>query len=444
MPRTLPELSRALPSPWMAFFTGLAGVGLVMKGHSPAHQGLGVALVLGASLWLYWGQRNSRGLIKRLLSIIPVERKDESLFREAPKVWAELERENRELRLLNLREDQLRRTILASLKAGVIVLDSNKEVRLFNRSAQSLLGTSSRITLGTPLVGVFRDPLCLSNLARAFAGEGAEWDLKRDPKVLRVRAFPIDLDPTETSPGHGVLVTLDDITRQEALETTRQKFISNASHELKTPTTSIRIAAENLLEGNQVLPEGDMSLRIIIRSVERMTMLLNDISELSRIETGAMPLEPAPILLEGFLEGILEDVASLARPRQIRLVSHIEGCLEQIPLVTDPHRLYQLLDNLLSNAIKFSPEGSEVKLTADREGEWVSISVVDQGPGIAEAEQSRIFERFYRSPLTRGVPGTGLGLAIVKHLASLMGGEISLRSTPGGGATFTLRLPLAD
>ena len=259
-----------------------------------------------------------------------------------------------------------------------MVLDSNREVRLSNRAAQSLLGSSSLITLGSPLVGVFREPLCLSNLARAFAGEGAEWDLKRNPKILRVRAFPIDLDPGET---YGVLVTLDDITRQEALETTRQKFISNASHELKTPATSIRIAAENLLEGNLVIPEGETSLRIIIRSVERMAMLLNDISELSQIETGATALEPAPILLGGFLEGVLEDVSSQAQARQIRLTSHLEEGLEETTLITDPHRLHQLLDNLLNNAIKFSPEQAEVKLLGARDGEWVSLSVVDQGTG---------------------------------------------------------------
>ncbi|WP_005033918.1 sensor histidine kinase [Holophaga foetida] len=441
MPRTQHELSRALPSPWLAFLLGILGTGLLAKASDPTNQVLGWLMLLGATGWLFWGQRTSRMLIKRLLSVIPVERKDESLFREAPKVWAELERENRELRLLNLREDQLRRTILANLKAGVVVLDSNREVRLSNRAAQSLLGSSSLITLGSPLVGVFREPLCLSNLARAFAGEGAEWDLKRNPKILRVRAFPIDLDPGET---YGVLVTLDDITRQEALETTRQKFISNASHELKTPATSIRIAAENLLEGNLVIPEGETSLRIIIRSVERMAMLLNDISELSQIETGATALEPAPILLGGFLEGVLEDVSSQAQARQIRLTSHLEEGLEETTLITDPHRLHQLLDNLLNNAIKFSPEQAEVKLLGARDGEWVSLSVVDQGPGIAETEQSRIFERFYRSPLTRGVPGTGLGLAIVKHLASLMGGEISLKSSLGAGATFTLRLPLAE
>ncbi|MBP1626018.1 MAG: hypothetical protein H6Q00_493 [Holophagaceae bacterium] len=441
MPRTPHELSRALPSPWLAFLLGVLGTGMLAKAGDPANRVMGGLLLLGATVWLFWGQRKSQGLIKRLLSVIPVERKDESLFREAPKVWEALERENRELRLLNLREDQLRRNILANLKAGVVVLDSNREVRLFNRAAQSLLGSSSVITLGSPLVGVFREPLCLANLAKAFAGEGTEWDLKRDPRILRIRAFPIDLDPGET---YGVLVTLDDITRQEALETTRQKFISNASHELKTPATSIRIAAEDLLEGNLVVPEGETSLRIIIRSVERMAMLLNDISELSQIETGATALEPAPILLGGFLEGVLEDVSSQAQARQIHLSSHLEDGLESTTLVTDPHRLQQLLDNLLSNAIKFSPEQAQVKLMASREGEWVSLSVVDQGPGIAEAEQSRIFERFYRSPLTRGVPGTGLGLAIVKHLASLMGGEISLRSTPGSGATFTLRLPLAE
>nr|WP_320131656.1 ATP-binding protein [uncultured Holophaga sp.] len=435
------ELSRALPAPWVPFAAGMLGMALLVGGSAMVHKVLGGLILLGGALWLAVGFLNSRHLIERLLRVIPVERKDESLFREAPKVWAELERENRELRLLNLREDQLRRTILANLKTGVIVLDTQKEVRSFNKAAQGLLGSSSLITLGSPLVGVFREPQCLTSLGKAFAGEGTEWDLKRDPRILRVRAFPMDMAPGES---YGVLVTLDDITRQEALEKTRQKFISNASHELKTPATSIRIAAENLLEGELVHPEGETSLRIIVRSVERMTMLLNDISELSKIETGATVLAPCPFILGDFLAGVLEDASSQAQPRNIRMVSQIAPELEERTVVVDPNRLHQLLENLLSNAIKFSPDGAEVKLSTSTDGHWLALAVSDQGPGIPESEQVRVFERFYRSPLTRGVPGTGLGLAIVKHLASLMGGEIALESRPGHGATFTLRLPLAD
>jgi two-component system phosphate regulon sensor histidine kinase PhoR len=265
-----------------------------------------------------------------------------------------------------------------------------------------------------------------------------EWNLRRDPRVLRLRAgaFPF---PDE---GQGVVLTVDDITHQEALETTRQKFISNASHELKTPVTGIRIAAENLLDGQEVLPEGQANLKAILRATDRMTLLLDDISELSRIETGALRLERERLDVAAFTTQVVEDQTPQAQARAIALKVDVHQDLRGATFVADPLRLDQLLGNLLSNAIKFSPEGSQVHLAVRQVGPALLWQVRDQGPGISEADQKRIFERFYRAPATRGVPGTGLGLAIVKHLALLMGGEVGVESEAGKGATFTLRLPL--
>jgi signal transduction histidine kinase len=241
-----------------------------------------------------------------------------------------------------------------------------------------------------------------------------------------------------------VLVTLDDITRQEALETTRQKFISNASHELKTPVTGIRIAVENLQEGALVLPEGEPSLRSILRSVDRMTMLLEDIAELSRIETGALRLEPVALRLGAFAAEALEGTRNQALAAGVEVRLDLPAELAELGFRADPFRLGQLLDNLLSNAIKFSPGGSEVRFGIRQDGPWLAWSIEDHGPGIADSDAERIFERFYRAPSVRRIPGTGLGLAIVKHLAVLMNGEVDLQTEPGRGSTFTFRLPAAE
>jgi len=270
-----------------------------------------------------------------------------------------------------------------------------------------------------------------------------EWVLKRNPRVLRLRAIPFRA-PALAEGQAWVLVTLDDITRQEALETTRQKFISNASHELKTPVTSIRIAVENLQEGAMVSEDGDANLKIILRSLDRMTMLLDDISELSRIETGALRLSPAPLRLEAFLAELLDNLKGQAAARSVNLRGHAVLEMEGRTFEADPLRLTQLLENLLSNAIKFSPAGGEVTLKAGPEGPWLVWVVSDQGPGISAQDAKRVFERFYRAPSVRAIPGTGLGLAIVKHLALLMGGEVTLESEPGHGATFTFRMPLTE
>jgi signal transduction histidine kinase len=267
--------------------------------------------------------------------------------------------------------------------------------------------------------------------------------LRRNPRILRVRAIPFET-PQQGAALPWVLVTVDDITRQEALETTRQKFIANASHELKTPVTGIRIAVENLQEGELVLPEGEPSLRTILRAVDKMTLLLADISELSRIETGALRLEPADLRMGAFLADILENVRPQVEAAGVAIDLDLPAGQEDLPFRADPLRLAQLLDNLLSNAVKFSPAGSRVDLRVRREGAWLVWSVEDRGPGISETDAQRIFERFYRAPSVRRIPGTGLGLAIVKHLAVLMHGEVELRTEPGRGSTFIFRLPAAE
>ena len=359
-------------------------------------------------------------------------------FGSEARVNSDLELENRSLKDLSRKEDHLRQGILANLHEGVVLLDPQKEVRLYNPAAEWLLGTSSRLTMGSSLPGVFREPKTLRHIELAYSGQETEWTLFRDPRVLRLRAVPFELVDGEQN----VLLTLDDITRQEALETTRQKFISNASHELKTPVTSIRIATENLMDGGFVAAEGEGSVNAILRSVDRMTMLLDDISELSRIETGALRLEARPLQLGTFLPQLLDDLRHQAISRHIALKTEVEPGLDDMVVEADALRLHQLLENLLSNAIKFSPEGSSVVLRIQNREPWLIWSVQDSGPGISESDAKRIFERFYRAPSTRGIPGTGLGLAIVKHLTLLMGGEVSLQSEVGEGSTFTVKLPM--
>lgn len=327
--------------------------------------------------------------------------------------------------------------LLAQLQEGIVVLGSRGEILHFNLAAQNLLGRSSRLEAGAAQAELFREPESLRNLESAFGGRVAEWSLRREPRVLRVRALPLE----QAGLPAGVLVTLDDVTRLEALENTRQKFISNASHELKTPVTSIRIAAEGLLDSSLTGPDERASLESVLRSVTRLTLLLDDISELSRIETGALRLQFAEIDLDAFLDGLRRDFARGARARSLDLTIGAAADLAGLRFRSDAARLQQMLDNLLGNALKFSPEGSQVALRVSGEGPWLRWDIVDQGPGIASTELKRIFERFYRSPAVRGVPGTGLGLAIVKHLALQMGGEVSVVSELGQGSTFTLLLP---
>ncbi|MBI3132514.1 MAG: PAS domain-containing protein [Acidobacteria bacterium] len=375
-------------------------------------------------------ESSSPSLLARLLG-----REDEELRYRLAKAERELER----LRESASRNEALHEALLEGLAEGVVLLDSDRVVRRHNATAVRLLGTGSRVAEGSTLLYLFREPETLAAIDLIYAGEESEWLLNRPPRILRLRGFPF------TFPGQapGALLTVHDVTRQETLETTRQKFISNVSHELKTPVAGIRLAAENLQLGKLVSEEGEQSLGSILRASERMSLLLQDVAELSRIETGALKLEVLEIEVEGFARQVISDFALPARSRRMKLEVEMGHDVAGLKVKADPLRLHQLLDNLISNALKFSPEGSAVKLSLMREGAWLAWTVKDEGPGIALNEQGRIFERFWRSERMRGIPGTGLGLSIVKHLARLMDGEVTVESEFGKGAAFTLRLPLS-
>ena len=180
--------------------------------------------------------------------------------------------------------------------------------------------------------------------------------------------------------------------------------------------------------------------RPLLRSVDRLALLLGDLSELSRIESGALSLAPERLDLRAFLETLMKDLQPRGVARGVQLALAVDAPAGTTILV-DALRLHQVLENLVSNAVKFSPPEGEVRLSVRITDQGQTWEVRDQGPGIPEAEQGRIFERFYRAQAAKAKPGTGLGLAIVKHLCRLMGGEVTVDSKPGEGATFRVMLP---
>jgi two-component system phosphate regulon sensor histidine kinase PhoR len=354
---------------------------------------------------------------------------------DLPRAWSALEQENVDLREKAAREDRLLPGIMARLEEGVLLFGPTGNLEQFNPAAQRHLGLGAPLAKGMAVGEVFRDQEGPDAIQKAFLGTSREWRLSRAARTLRVRAIPF----APLGSVSGVLLTLDDVTSQDALETTRQKFISNMSHELKTPVTAIRIAAENLQEENLQDPARS-SAQSIMRSVDRLTLLLGDLSELSRIESGALHLAPVRLNLQEFLDTLVKDL----QPRQAASGVHLALDLDApsgTEILADPLRLHQVIENLVSNAMKFSPAGGRVDLSVSVTSQGQIWEVRDQGPGIPESEQGRIFERFYRAKAAKAKPGTGLGLAIVKHLCRLMGGEVSVESGPGEGATFRVILP---
>jgi len=393
------------------------------------------------ALGIYFLSLWHRRMRSAIASLKAIKAYGEADWNDLPRIWSSLEQENIALKEQAFREDQLRRSILANLNVGIVLLGSLRQIVTFNPAAQRLLGSNSRVLLKGTATDLLNDPESLGMLDKAFNGDTSSWNRERAGRILSFYAAPLSIKTDTNITDLGILLAIQDITQQEALEQTRQKFISNASHELKTPVTSIRVAAENLMDDGWVPPEGEGNIKIILRNIDRMTLLLNDISELSRIETGALKLEFIPIALEAFLKDVIDNASPLANYKNVEITLEIEPCLTNCDFVSDPLRLNQLLENLLSNAIKFSPEKSAVHLSARLENQWIVFSVRDNGPGISPKDSNRIFERFYRTQTARGIPGTGLGLAIVKHLSRIMGGEVSFESIPDKETTFFVRLP---
>ncbi|MGC9397628.1 MAG: ATP-binding protein [Anaerolineae bacterium] len=247
-------------------------------------------------------------------------------------------------------------------------------------------------------------------------------------------------------------IAVENVRLYKALLQTNQaksEFVSLVSHELRTPMTSIRGYSEMLAKGmaGELNPRQQQFLEAIQRNVTRMRILVSDLLDLSRIETGRLRLEPQAVQLEAAVDEAYETLEKQMEAKEQRFVAEMP---QDLPRVwADPNRLAQILINLMSNAVKYTPEGGEVRVqarTTEEEPRLVRCSVVDTGVGISEEDQRRLFTKFFRSedPIVQEQTGTGLGLAITKSLVELHGGEIWVRSQKGQGTTVTFTLPVAN
>ena len=234
-----------------------------------------------------------------------------------------------------------------------------------------------------------------------------------------------------------------DVRREVAAAELRSQFVSGVSHELKTPLTSIRMFAETLLLGRPAHEEGRREyLETIVQESERLTRLINNVLDFSRIERGEQHYRFAPTELTGVVRDSARAMAYPLNQNGFELSLTVP---DEVPLVVaDRDALMQAVLNLLSNAMKYSGESRTIELSLAQRNADALIQVRDRGVGIAEKDHRRIFDRYYRTPETESsnIPGTGLGLSLVSHVAQAHGGGVDVDSAPGRGSTFTLRLPL--
>jgi len=331
-----------------------------------------------------------------------------------------------------------RELILAHLSDGVALVDAAARVVRMNRGFAQAVGAPLPAEPGTPLADVVRsaDLDDLVHAARA-GGSTVEADLRLwspGPSLVHATATALG------GPDGTVLLVLHDLSEAERLQRVRQDFVANVSHELRTPLTSLRGYAETLLEGGlDDLENRERFVRVIRDQAVRLEAIAEDLLTLADLERPG-----ARLRLERFdlREAIARQIAAV-RPRAAKAGLELAAEPgEALPVEADRRLVEQLLANLLDNAVKYTERGS-VRVRAGTAGERAWCEVEDTGSGIPEADQARVFERFYRvdKARSREQGGTGLGLAIVKHIAALHGGEVSLRSAPGAGSTFRFELP---
>lgn len=335
-------------------------------------------------------------------------------------------------------ERDLLRRIIDGMHEGVLLLDKDGRLALMNPAFREMLLLPSDV-IGQPLLDVVRHAELKELLDRArvskatCSGEIELSGLKPRRLLVRGTSLPGEAD--------GLLAVFFDVTEIRRLESLRRDFVANVSHELRTPVTAVLSAAETLRGPAAAEPEAaNQFLTIIERNAERLQRLIEDLLDLSRIESRELRLSPDSFALGPFVNQLASTFRERADKKRIRLAVDVPP---ELKIRADRRALEQVLANLVDNAVKYCPDGAEVRIHAESLGKVVKLSVDDTGAGIEPAHLPRLFERFYRADAgrSRQLGGTGLGLSIVKHLVEAMSGSVEVESTLGRGTSFRIELP---
>jgi two-component system phosphate regulon sensor histidine kinase PhoR len=332
-------------------------------------------------------------------------------------------------------EDRARlATILDNMADGVIMTDAEGNISLANQTAKKLFNIKE--PEGKPLIEAVRDyevdellKLCLKTAEM----QSVQYESGTSKRYLRAIMVPIT--------GSGVLLLFQDLTSLRNLQTTRRELIGNISHEFRTPLAGIKAMVETLHGGaiDDKKAAGDFLSRID-SEVDRLTQLVAELTELSRIETGRAELKLEPVDLNKLVEEVTAQLSPQAERQQLTVTRELAADLPPVP--ADAARVRQVMMNLLHNAIKFTGPGGKITVSTRKEGNSVTVAIADTGRGIASDDLTHVFERFYKGDKARAGEGTGLGLAIAKHIVEAHGGYIRVESEEGRGSTFSFSLLL--
>lgn len=334
--------------------------------------------------------------------------------------------------------------VLLSMFDGVVVVDSKGMIILMNPSLASLLQIKDN-PAGRKPVEVIRNIDVQEIMEEALSSpEGVRAKevsvLMPEQKTLMVHATPV----AKEGKSMGAVLVFHDITELRTLENLRRDFVANVSHELRTPISNIKGYAETLLDGAIDDEENAQEfVKIIHEETDRLAKLIADILSLSGIESGKLDMVFEACSIKDLTERVVDGLSRKAADKEISIKIDLGG--KETKVSADEARITQVLLNLIENAIKYSLPGGRIRIWAEERDNFLQVNVEDTGIGIPEEDQPRIFERFYRvdKARSREQGGTGLGLSIVKHIVQEHGGEVSVKSAPGQGSTFSFSLPIA-
>ena len=334
--------------------------------------------------------------------------------------------------------------ILSSMADGVIALDGWGRVILINPVVEEIFGISFANCRGKNILRVIRNNELERILNQALeTDQGIEKQVRilmPEPRFFRVHVTPLKGAGRERA---GVVALLRDITERKRLEEMRSDFVANVSHELRTPLTSIRGFSETLLDGALEEPAvARQFLGIINAEAERLTRLIDELLNLSKIESHESVLQKQPVELAPLIERTIAIFQPRAGEKDIAIQLAIAGDIP--PVQGDPDMLSRVLINLIDNAVSYTPAAGWILVRATASAGEVKVDVQDNGIGIPPESLPRLFERFYRvdKARSREQGGTGLGLSIVKHIVEAHGGTVQVKSKVGEGSTFSFILPL--
>ncbi len=334
--------------------------------------------------------------------------------------------------------DRLER-VLRSMVEGVLLMDESGKIVLCNSAVIEMLYLNSGI-LGRKANEVIKLDGFEEMLTGALNGDNSFRELQAKEPTAKVLLTSV----RRLARRKGALAVFVDVTEQRHLETVRQEFVANASHELRTPVAAILSAVETLQDGAADDPEAAKSfLGMVERNANRLRSLVDDLLTLSQIESGRLEVKPKPVALRPAVEDVFKNLTPQARAKETELICRVPTNLR---VMATEAGIEHVFGNLVDNAIKYCPPKATVTVAAKAVDGVVSITVTDTGPGIELAHRERIFERFYRvdAGRSRAVGGTGLGLSIVRHWVEAMGGTVRAEEAPSGGTRFRIALNDAD